>query len=151
MIKGLFSVLQERVKQMDLGFTKEHDDCYIVGELARAAMCYLDLRNTPDKVPANWPLKKSWWKKSDRRRNLVKAAALIIAEIDRLDRAAGRHQLPPGAAMPIGEGRIVLHRSGLGNLLEFFQQAPGTGLSLRLLVDSQQGRQTPRRQLRHGQ
>jgi hypothetical protein len=29
-----------------------------------------------------------WWKPKDRRRDLVRAAALIIAEIERLDRDA---------------------------------------------------------------
>jgi hypothetical protein len=30
-----------------------------------------------------------WWKPTNRRRDLVKAGALILAEIERLDRAAG--------------------------------------------------------------
>jgi hypothetical protein len=29
----------------------------------------------------------SWWKANDRRSNLVRAAALILAEIERLDRS----------------------------------------------------------------
>ncbi|KAB2676748.1 hypothetical protein F9K85_09640 [Brucella tritici] len=40
------------------------------------------------KAPKNWPWNAEWWKPSDRRRNLVKAAALILAEIERLDREA---------------------------------------------------------------
>lgn len=40
------------------------------------------------KAPKNWPWNAEWWKPSDRRRNLVKAAALILAEIERLDRKA---------------------------------------------------------------
>ena len=38
------------------------------------------------KAPKNWPWDAGWWKPSDRRRNLVKAGALILAEIERLDR-----------------------------------------------------------------
>jgi hypothetical protein len=34
-----------------------------------------------------WPWDRKWWKPTDRRRDLVKAAALILAEIERLDRA----------------------------------------------------------------
>lgn len=34
-----------------------------------------------------WPWDREWWKPKDRRRNLVRAAALLIAEIERLDRA----------------------------------------------------------------
>jgi len=37
-----------------------------------------------------WPWGKEWWKPSDRRRDLVKAGALIAAEIDRLDRAKSK-------------------------------------------------------------
>jgi hypothetical protein len=38
-----------------------------------------------DKAPSDWPWEKSWWKPSaDPIRNLVKAGALIAAEIDRL-------------------------------------------------------------------
>jgi hypothetical protein len=40
------------------------------------------------KAPRNWPWDASWWKPLDRRSNLVKAAALLIAEIERLDRRA---------------------------------------------------------------
>jgi hypothetical protein len=35
-----------------------------------------------------WPWSIDWCKPGDRRQNLVKAGALIIAEIERLDRAA---------------------------------------------------------------
>lgn len=43
-----------------------------------------------DNVAKHWPLSwaKSWLKPKDRRRDLIRAAALIIAEIERLDRAA---------------------------------------------------------------
>jgi len=36
-----------------------------------------------------WPWAEKWWKPKNERRDLVKAAALILAEIERLDRAAG--------------------------------------------------------------
>jgi hypothetical protein len=35
-----------------------------------------------------WPWDDEWFKLTDPRRDLIKAAALIIAEIERLDRAA---------------------------------------------------------------
>lgn len=35
-----------------------------------------------------WPWDWAWWKPKNPRRDLVRAAALIIAEIERLDRAA---------------------------------------------------------------
>ena len=34
-----------------------------------------------------WPWAASWWKPKNRRRDLVRAAALIVAEIERIDRA----------------------------------------------------------------
>lgn len=38
-------------------------------------------------IPKFWPWERKWWKPSqDQVRNLVKAAALIAAEIDRLQR-----------------------------------------------------------------
>lgn len=74
-------VLAERSRQIEAeGWTTEHDDQHSNGEMARASACYA-LNNA-----ANWPWSISWWKPSDRRRNLVKAGALIIAEIERLDR-----------------------------------------------------------------
>lgn len=39
-------------------------------------------------APKSWPWDASWWKPSNARRNLVKAAALLISEIKRIDRAA---------------------------------------------------------------
>ncbi|EBP0408322.1 hypothetical protein JN58_23590 [Salmonella enterica] len=37
--------------------------------------------------PVNWPLSSVWWKPSSPRGDLVKAGALILAEIERGDRA----------------------------------------------------------------
>ncbi|MNY70647.1 hypothetical protein D3C86_2088230 [compost metagenome] len=51
------------------------------------------------KVPyvENWPWSEDWWKPSpEPRRNLVKAGALILADIERLDRAANAAQQSKG-------------------------------------------------------
>ncbi len=93
-------VLAERRRQIEAeGWTPEHDDTYAGGEMAFAAASYVigvsTLTGAVSKGklsfpwayriwPRTWDLK--WWKPSDRRRNLVKAGALIIAEIERLDR-----------------------------------------------------------------
>ena len=83
-------VLAERRRQIEAeGWTPEHDDEYTRFELARAGACYAEYGNWPahSEVPPNsWPWPAAWWKPSDYRRNLVKAAALILAEIERLDR-----------------------------------------------------------------
>jgi hypothetical protein len=90
-------VLVERIRQLaEEGFDAAHDDTHEHGELSAAATCYvmwatndLALEETPlANPPAWWPWDRSWWKPSEPRRNLVKAAALILAEIERLDRAS---------------------------------------------------------------
>jgi len=83
-------VLVERQRQVDVeGWTADHDDTHASGELATAAACYaLASYGHPRRVEAFWPFEQDWFRPSSRRRNLVKAAALILAEIERLDRAA---------------------------------------------------------------
>ena len=45
-------------------------------------------RYRSDKIPYDWPASWStdWWKPKTPRRDLVRAAALLIAEIERIDR-----------------------------------------------------------------
>lgn len=86
-------VLAERRRQIEVdGFSLEHDRQYDLGELPAAAACYalfaqrqvLGLRrNEPDHA---WPWILGWWKPGDARSALVKAGALILAEIERMDR-----------------------------------------------------------------
>jgi hypothetical protein len=82
-------VLTERQRQKDVeGWTTAHDDAYSKNELQRAAMCYLMLPASDASLPhALWPWDFKWWNPTTYRRNLVKAGALILAEIERLDRA----------------------------------------------------------------
>lgn len=81
---ALSDIAAERQRQIDAeGWTPAHDDAHDYGELARAAACYaVGLKN-------DWPWSDSWWKPKDRRTDLVRAGALIVAEIERLDRADG--------------------------------------------------------------
>lgn len=80
-------VLAERRRQIEVeGWTTTCDDEHSAGQMARAAACYAAINSKP--VPSMWPWAPEWWKPRDDRRNLIKAAALIIAEIERLDRAA---------------------------------------------------------------
>ncbi|KVX33434.1 hypothetical protein WT32_02500 [Burkholderia anthina] len=81
-------VIAERRRQVDQeGWTPQHDDEHANGELATAAGAYA-LFNDSAPAPFFWPWDASWWKPTGRRRNLVKAGALILAEIERLDRDA---------------------------------------------------------------
>ena len=91
----LTEVAAERRRQMEVeGWTTAHDDAHDDGSLAQAAACYCHpspplypIHKFPMWWPDSWSAK--WWKPKSRRRNLIRAAALIIAEIERLDRAEG--------------------------------------------------------------
>lgn len=90
---AILDVVAERQRQKTIeGWTPEHDDEHCNGELAMAAVCYINETGTVNRnggKPWGWPWDASWWKPKTRRRNLVKAGALILAEIERLDRDAG--------------------------------------------------------------
>lgn len=89
-------VQAERRRQVEAeGWTPEHDDAHSHGQMARAAACYaLAGSSAPNDgsaallVSLAWPWDEQWWKPTSARRDLVKACALVLAEIERLDRAA---------------------------------------------------------------
>ncbi|MBY5256980.1 ead/Ea22-like family protein [Citrobacter amalonaticus] len=91
---AILDVIAERQRQQSVeGWTTEHDDQYEDGELIDAAACYAKDSSLWDCIgepPSDWPWNDEWWKPSkSMRRNLIKAGALILAEIERRDRAAG--------------------------------------------------------------
>lgn len=83
-------IAEERVRQIEKeGFNTQHDDNHDCSELAQAAACYcLSVTSRHWQVESTqlWPWESKWWKPKDARRNLVIAAALIVAEIERIDR-----------------------------------------------------------------
>jgi hypothetical protein len=94
-------VLAERKRQkIAEGWTEEHDDAHVEGELASAAGCYALLTTQlwreatyvhgrwKDLLDQYWPWDRTWWKPKNDRDALVKAGALILAEIERLDRVS---------------------------------------------------------------
>lgn len=102
---GVSLIAAERDRQVSVeGWTLAHDDEHFDRAMVEAAICYAQaaqfigagvmraIRDTPD----CWPWDHEWWKPSENPiRNLVKAGALIGAEIDRLIRAqadAGREE-----------------------------------------------------------
>ncbi|HHQ4199663.1 TPA: hypothetical protein ACSQFS_003170 [Pseudomonas aeruginosa] len=90
-------VQAERRRQITAeGWTPEHDDLYCAAELPRAAAAYI-LNGANDEAPAIWPFVAKWWKPRDARSNYVRASALILAEIERLDRACISQSPQPGA------------------------------------------------------
>lgn len=103
---GAELIAAERARQVDVeGWTPEHDAEHAGESLALAACCYAlpdSMRKyqrraipepfqAPDRsdrtraVPVLWPWHPDFWKPTeDRVRELVKAGALLAAEIDRL-------------------------------------------------------------------
>ncbi|WP_218618302.1 hypothetical protein, partial [Pseudomonas aeruginosa] len=97
MPKAWLDVQAERRRQITAeGWTPEHDDLYCAAELPRAAAAYI-LNGANDEAPAIWPFVAKWWKPRDARSNYVRASALILAEIERLDRACISQSPQPGA------------------------------------------------------
>ncbi|HGN0536602.1 TPA: hypothetical protein ACKRLH_001837 [Pseudomonas aeruginosa] len=98
-------VQAERRRQIEAeGWTPEHDDAHSHGQMARAAACYaLAGSSAPNDgtaallVSLAWPWDEQWWKPTSARRDLVKACALALAEIERLDRAGISQNPQPGA------------------------------------------------------
>lgn len=99
-------VVAERQRQIGgEGWDYDHDDRHTSGELLFAAAAYCenvgqaqllgfgDDTAQVQHVPQYWPWSLQWWKPKNRRRDLVRAAALLVAEIERLDRAS-----PPSTA-----------------------------------------------------
>lgn len=124
--KGAMDVLNERIRQVtEEKNSDDDDDRYSEHTLARAGVCYGLIgmvgavehdpdshgRSRPDvqlsdtiagAVSRLWPWRASTFKPKDRRRNLVRAAALLLAEIDWLDRAEARR--PCACPSPNTEG-----------------------------------------------
>jgi len=93
-MSGIRLITAERQRQIDQeNWTPEHDSEHARGELARAAMAYIeaDENDAPGIMFTAafdlWPWALKWWKPKDRISNLVRAGALIAAEIDRLERS----------------------------------------------------------------
>lgn len=106
-MSGIERIVNERNRQLK-EWTIEHDDDHGDGELAAAASCYAmpdhlrplakEREYVEDGIlksaifngdpPEPWPWEHSNWKPSpeNRIKELVKAGALIVAEIDRLER-----------------------------------------------------------------
>lgn len=106
--KAVQHVLAERRRQVEQeGWTPDHDDdVHNDGDLSSAASSYAlaaadrlnplsqgDGNYTRGTPPSMWP--EDWtFKPADPRRMLVKAGALILAEIERLDRKEANHWKP---------------------------------------------------------
>ena len=84
-------------QQVEEGYDKFSDDVYVNDELALAAATYalperfrknIHKAGDDDPCPTTWPWEAIFFKPGDRRSELVKAAALLLAEIERIDRCS---------------------------------------------------------------
>ncbi|MDP8580202.1 hypothetical protein [Klebsiella pneumoniae] len=118
-------VLAERQRQVAAeGWTAERDDSYQNSELADAAACYaIHAHNQGFSTPAHWPWSTTWWKQTNPRRDLVKAGALILAEIERIDRAAGikvaEDSVEPDVSDGNQPGLVVAVHIDVGDFVKF--------------------------------
>ncbi len=100
--RAITDIARERHRQIsDEGWSSEHDDEHMRGTLAQAGTCYAlraftDVDGLSRRPPTDWPMDWQWKPKTmpnsckpDARRNLIIAAALVVAEIERLDRGEG--------------------------------------------------------------
>lgn len=102
----LCEIEAERIRQIDMErFTVAHDDAHDARELARAAGAYVQHyferqwlipgAVTPeaglrvyrgDSAPDCWPWDEECWKPKNPRRDLIRAIALLVAEVELMDR-----------------------------------------------------------------
>lgn len=146
---GARLIAAERQRQMDVeGWTPEHDAEHRDGSLVEAAVMYArygtgrprsgHLGSHPaESPPLGWPWEKSWWKPTpgDPIRPLVKAGALIAAEIDRLRHPA---VAPPHSPSPQQE-RLATFRDELRTLVNASDPVPIKALQELLARHPQDG------------
>lgn len=95
--QALMDVLKERRSILSTeGWSEDQPNPHEGSKLAAAGACYamhaVAAMNgqTDDSAPAEWPWSEQWWNPNTPRFELVKAAALILAEIERLDEIEAR-------------------------------------------------------------
>ncbi|MDD2267035.1 hypothetical protein [Sulfuricurvum sp.] len=99
----LENVHQERQRHINIeGYKPEDDDKYINGELANAAACYAAscpifkvANSTIFPIRSLFPWNPTFFKKHkhDRKKQIVIAASLLMAEYERLDREENKEKI----------------------------------------------------------
>lgn len=91
-MSGIQKIAQERARQLKVeNFSTKEDflrDPNGQEKLIEGAICYLNSPQLDSKeCPINWPFPMNMWKPTpeDRERELIKAGAMIAAEIDRIE------------------------------------------------------------------
>jgi len=90
----LADIAAERERQKNVeGWTDQHDDEHDDGEMAVAAGLYaiqtaeIDPEAFAAMLQGLWPWDEKWWKPKNSERDLIRAGALIVAELERRRRA----------------------------------------------------------------
>jgi hypothetical protein len=99
------AVIEERYRQIEAeGWSIKHDDEHAAGDLALAGAGYAlaagyRKRGVKEKdlstPPSWWPWSIDWWKPEGFRRDLVRAGALNLAELEKFDRSRSRGRAAP--------------------------------------------------------
>lgn len=96
-------------QRVEKKYSRESDDLYPGGQLARAGVTYAyfgsmlagAMKPHPEHLRFLWPWNwVSFNPRPDARQALVRAAALIVAEIEKMDRAAARGRRPDAERAP---------------------------------------------------
>jgi hypothetical protein len=105
----LAAIAAERQRQIvEEGFDAAHDDAHDPGEFAAAVAAYAFFAACSDAHRASpttrlsvlntlWPWDRSSFRPATRRRDLVRAGALIVAKIERMDRAQEHTETETGS------------------------------------------------------
>ena len=119
-------IRKERERQVtDEGFLTENDDKYAQLQLIKATIAYC-VSATDDRLSAMcwWPWHEGTFKPTTPRRDLIKAAALLVAEIERLDR---RDEVQPISNQTPRKSEVNVATHVLKTLPKFFDRvAEGT-------------------------
>lgn len=82
---GIELIAEERQRQIEVeGYDAKHDADESTNRIVAAAVSYAMCDIDKHEAEAWWSWDFKYWKPKDRRRNLVRAGALIAAAIDRL-------------------------------------------------------------------
>ncbi len=112
--KGADLITEERGRQLEQPeWSREEDERHTGGELAYAAICYARPRTLIiSDPPEEWPFDEDDWKPKGAISNLIRAGALIAAEIDRLQTLEDTEAA--AAVSREDPGILIIQHAGIG-------------------------------------
>lgn len=94
-------IVEKRKRQIEVhGYDAAHDDAHTDKSIARAAAAYAISAVSSAKGALIYPWDLDGFRPDGARNNLITAAALCIAEIERLDRAAAKASAANASSEP---------------------------------------------------